>query len=153
MSSCVRWDSMGSTRGQLMIAITCITPGRPRVHIRTMVLLHHSMEVSPSGFLGIDLHLGQKPKLGGRYTDISLIYISYLVGTLYIHVSLSFAFVLVLFLLSKTQKSQKYFYCFSPFVSLVLKFQFAFKFQFVSFSSFSFIFKTKIQKDFALFVV
>jgi hypothetical protein len=39
---------------------------------------------------GVDLHLGQKPKLGGRYTDISLIYISYSVGTLYIHVSLSF---------------------------------------------------------------
>jgi hypothetical protein len=26
---------------------------------------------------GIDLHLGQKPKLGGRYADDSLIYISY----------------------------------------------------------------------------
>jgi hypothetical protein len=39
---------------------------------------------------GIDLHLGQKPKLGGRYADDSLIYILYFVGTLYIHVSLSF---------------------------------------------------------------
>jgi hypothetical protein len=37
----------------------------------------------------IDPHLGQKPKLGGRYTDDSLIYISYFVGPLYIHVSLS----------------------------------------------------------------
>jgi hypothetical protein len=27
--------------------------------------------------VGIDLHLGQNPKLGGRYTDISLIYTSY----------------------------------------------------------------------------
>ena len=43
----------------------------------------------------IDLHLGQKPKLGGRYTDISLTYISYSVGTLYIHVSVSFFFVVV----------------------------------------------------------
>jgi hypothetical protein len=34
----------------------------------------------------IDLHLGQKPKLGGRYTDDSLIYILYFVGPLYIHV-------------------------------------------------------------------
>ena len=53
---------------------------------------------------GIDLHLGQKPKLGGRYTDITLIYISYSVGALYIHFSVSlFSFViLVLFLLSKT---------------------------------------------------
>jgi hypothetical protein len=71
--------------------------------------------------VGIDLHLGQKPKLGGRYTNNSLIYTSYFVGTLYIHVSLSFFFfiVLVLFLLSKTQKYQKYFHCFSLFVSLV----------------------------------
>jgi hypothetical protein len=38
---------------------------------------------------GIDLHLGQKPKLGGRYADDSLIYILYFVGTLHIHVSLS----------------------------------------------------------------
>jgi hypothetical protein len=54
----------------------------------------------------IDLHLGQKPKLGGRYADDSLIYISYFVGTLYIHVSLSFLF-LFLFLLSKKQKKTK----------------------------------------------
>jgi hypothetical protein len=40
----------------------------------------------------IDLHLGQKPKLGGRYTNDSLIYISYFVGTLYIHESLSFLY-------------------------------------------------------------
>jgi hypothetical protein len=39
---------------------------------------------------GIDLLLGQKPKLGGRYADDTLIYISYFVSTLYIHVSLSF---------------------------------------------------------------
>jgi hypothetical protein len=57
---------------------------------------------------GIDLHLGQKPKLGGRYADVSLIYISYFIGTLYIHVSLSFfsLLFLFLFLLSKTQKDQ-----------------------------------------------
>jgi hypothetical protein len=40
----------------------------------------------------VDRHLGQKPKLGGRYTDGSLIYISYFVGPLYIHVSLSFLY-------------------------------------------------------------
>ena len=83
---------------------------------------------------GIDLHLGQKPKLGGRYADDSLIYISYFVGSLYIHISLSFVFVSVfvlflflfssslLFLLSKTQKDQKYFCCFSWFASLVSEF-------------------------------
>jgi hypothetical protein len=70
--------------------------------------------------VGIDLHLGQKPKLGGRYTDNSLIYTSYFVGTLYIHVSLSFSLLfLFLFLLSKTQKDQKYFRCFSLIASLV----------------------------------
>jgi hypothetical protein len=72
------------------------TPGRPRAHIRTMVLLYRTTEVPPRGRVGragIDLHLGQKPKLGGRYVDDSLIYISYFVGPLYIHVSLSFYFV------------------------------------------------------------
>jgi hypothetical protein len=70
--------------------------------------------------VGIDLHLGQKPKLGGRYADNSLIYTSYFVGTLYIHVSPSFSLLfLFFFLLSKTQKDQKYFHCFSLFASLV----------------------------------
>jgi hypothetical protein len=73
---------------------------------------------------GIDLHLGQKPKLGGRYADDSLIYISYFVGPLYIHVSLSLLFSF-LFLLSKTQKDQKYFCCFSLFVSLAFYLWFA----------------------------
>jgi hypothetical protein len=82
-----------------------------------MVLLHRTTEAPPHGRVGrvgIDLHLGQKPKLGGRYADDSLIYISYFVGPLYIHVSLSLLFSF-LFLLSKTQKDQKYFRCFSSF--------------------------------------
>src|SRR4051812_49035314 len=33
----------------------------------------------------IEPHLGQKPKIGGRYTEITPIYISYSVGSLYIH--------------------------------------------------------------------
>jgi hypothetical protein len=60
------------------------------------VRLRRTTEVLPRGRVGrvrIDLHLGQKPKLGGRYADDSLIYISYFVGSLYIHVSLSFYFV------------------------------------------------------------
>jgi hypothetical protein len=48
-----------------LITTPCITPGRPRVHIRTKVLLRHILEVPLLGPLGIDLHLGQKPKLGG----------------------------------------------------------------------------------------
>ena len=101
-----------------------ILPSTPELedhHTKMKDLLRHIMEAPYSGLLGIDLHLGQKPKLGGRYTDNPLIFISYLVGTLYIHVSVSFfsIVVLVLFLLSKTQKDQKYFCCFSLFVSLV----------------------------------
>jgi hypothetical protein len=42
--------------------------------------------------VGIELHLGQKPKLGGRYADDSLIYISHLVGSLYIHILFSVLF-------------------------------------------------------------
>jgi hypothetical protein len=85
------------------------------------VLLHHTSGMPLLGRIGIDLHLGQKPKLGGRYVNNSLIYTSYSVGTLYIHVSLSFFFfvVLVLFLLPKTQKDQKYFCYLSLFASLV----------------------------------
>jgi hypothetical protein len=73
---------------------------------------------------GINLHLGQKPKLGGRYANDTLIYISYFVGTLYIHISLSLFSLLFsfLFLLSKTQKDQKYFRCFSLFAFLVSSF-------------------------------
>jgi hypothetical protein len=73
-----------------LITMPCITPRRPRVHIRTKVLLRHILEVPLLGRVGLDLYLGQKPKLGGRYIDISLIYTSYYVGTLYIHVLLSF---------------------------------------------------------------
>jgi hypothetical protein len=86
-----------------------------------VVLLRRTTEAPPHGRVGrvgIDLHLGQKPKLGGRYADNSLIYISYSVGPMYIHVSLSLLF-LFLFLLSKTQKDQKYFRCFSLFAFLV----------------------------------
>jgi hypothetical protein len=86
----------------------------------TMPMMTHQPGAIIGG--GIDLHLGQKPKLGGRYTDDSLIYISYFIGTLYIHVSFSFfsLFLLFLFPLSKTQKDQKYFCCFSLFAFLVL---------------------------------
>src|SRR3954471_21280563 len=88
---------------------------------------HQTLEMDRDGAIIIDpgheLHLGQKPKLGGGTPTITLIYISYSVGSLYIHVSLSsfLSFdVLVLFLLSKTQKDQKYFRCFSLVISLVL---------------------------------
>jgi hypothetical protein len=86
----------------------------------TMPMMTHQLGAITGD--GIDLHLGQKPNLGGRYADASLIYISYFVGTLYIHILFSFfsLFFLFLFPLFKTQKDQKYFCCFSLFVFLVL---------------------------------
>ena len=84
-----------------------ILPNTPELedpHTRMKDLLRHIMEAPHSGLLGIDLHLGQKPKLGGRYTDISLIYTSYSVGTLYIHVSLSFLLFLFYFDFPKHKK-------------------------------------------------
>src|SRR3954468_24870461 len=99
---------MGSTKGRrkLLISTPDSTPEHPRVHIRMKVLLQHILEMLLLGPHGNDLHLGQKPKLGRRYTDISLIYIYHiLIGPLYIHILLSF--VLFLFLFPKTQKDQK----------------------------------------------
>jgi hypothetical protein len=107
-------------RRRQLTSTPCTIPRRPQAHIRTKVLLRHILETPLHGCIGIDLHLGQKPKLGGRYTDDSLIYTSYFVGSLYIHVLLSFPLLfLFLFLLSKTQKDQKYFGCFSLLASLV----------------------------------
>jgi hypothetical protein len=123
--STVRWTKR--KRRHRPITTPHTTPGRPRACTRTKVLLCRTLEaplhgrVGRVGQVGIDLHLGQKPKLGARYADGSLIYISYFVGTLYIHVSLSLLF-LFLFPLSKTQKDQKYFHCFSSFAFLVSSF-------------------------------
>src|SRR4051812_48843590 len=97
---------MGSTRRRkLLITMPYSTPEHPRVHIRMKVLLWNILDTLLLGPHGNVLHLGQKPKLGGRYADISLIYTSYFVETFYIHISLSFV-VLILFLLSKTQKTK-----------------------------------------------
>jgi hypothetical protein len=89
----------------------CTLLGHPRVRIRTKVLLCYILKMPPHGQVGIDLHSGQKPKLGGRYADDSLIYISYFVGTLYNHVSFSFfsLLFLFLFLLSKHKKTKNIF--------------------------------------------
>jgi hypothetical protein len=97
------------------------TPGRPWAHIRTKALLRHILGMPLHGQAGIDLHLGQKAKLGGRYADDSLIYISYFIGTLYIHGLFSFlccSCSCSYFYFPKTQKDQKYFHCFSLFVFL-----------------------------------
>jgi hypothetical protein len=94
-------------RRRQLTTTPCTTPGRPRAHIRTKVLLCHILEAPLHGRVGIDIHLGQKPKLGGRYADDSLIYISYFVGTLYIHVSFSFFFFVALVLISTFQNTKR----------------------------------------------
>src|SRR3954467_10782341 len=95
----------------------CTTQGSPRALTRTKGPPRRTTEVHLLGHHGIEPHLGQKPKLGGRYTDTTLIYISCSDGSLYIH---CFAFFLVLVAsFSKTQKYQKYFRYFSFFVSLL----------------------------------
>src|SRR3954468_10877459 len=64
----------------------------------------------------IDPHLGQKPKLGGRYTNITVIYIMF--SRFFVYPLFRFLFGFCCFFL-KTQKYQKYFRCFSWFVSLL----------------------------------
>jgi hypothetical protein len=115
-----------------------------------MVLLHRTTEVPPHGKVGrvgIDLHLGQKPKLGGRYTDDSLIYISYFVGSLYIHVSFSFYLVASCFYFRfpKHKKTKNI-----SVVSLYLFLQFAIFDLFYLLLSVCYL---KIQKYFALFAI
>jgi hypothetical protein len=85
------------------------------------MMTHHLGAITGDG---IDLHLGQKPKLGGRYADDSLIYISYFVGTLYIHVSLSFLCCFDLISTFQNTKRPKIFplflfVCFFSFLALV----------------------------------
>ena len=121
MNSCTFVVSTDTTMGTRPLMTTlCTTHGRPRARTRTKGPLRHITEALLLGQAGIDLHLGQNPKLGGRYTDITLIYISCSVGSLYIH-CFCFLFGFCCFFL-KTQKYQKYFRCFSWFVSLFLCF-------------------------------
>jgi hypothetical protein len=72
------------------------------------VLLRHTLEAPLHGRVGIDLHLGQKPKLGGGTLTIhSSTY--HILSVLYIFKFhfLSFSLLLLfLFLLSKTQKTK-----------------------------------------------
>ena len=73
MSSFACLVSMGNMMRTLQALRT--TPCTMLVHLpvltRMKVLLRHTLEATAPGHNGIDLHLGQKPKLGGRYTDIT----------------------------------------------------------------------------------
>jgi hypothetical protein len=62
---CKALRTMRKRRRQLT-SIPCTIPGHPRARIRTKVLLRHILEMPLHGRIGIYLHLGQKPNLGGR---------------------------------------------------------------------------------------
>jgi hypothetical protein len=85
------------------------TPGRPRAHTRTKVLLRHTLEVPPHGWVGwvgIDLHLGQKPKLGGGvrrwFTHLHIIFCRS-----YVYPYFTFSIVLVLIFTFPKHKKTK----------------------------------------------
>jgi hypothetical protein len=127
------------------ITAPCTAPGRPRAHIRTKVLLRHILETPLHGRAGIDLHLGQKPKLGGGTPTIhSSIYIIFCRYFVYQY----FAFFVVLVLVSTFQntKRPKIF----PLFLFVCLFSFLALFCFTSYFQFDI---WKIQKYFALFAV
>jgi hypothetical protein len=109
-------------RRRQLTTTPCTMPGHPRARIRTKVLHRHTLEMPLHGRVGIDLHLGQKPKLGGgglhwRFTHLYIIFCQYFVYPCFAF--FIFFVVLVLFLHLKTQKDQKYFFCFSLFAFLV----------------------------------
>src|SRR4051794_1299752 len=63
-------------KSHLIMSTPCTTPEHPRALIRTKKLLRRTQEDTMVGVhgpqrhhIGHELHLGQKPKLGGRYAD------------------------------------------------------------------------------------
>src|SRR4051812_48555342 len=76
---------------------------------------HQTLEMDRDGAIitrtGHEFHLGQKPKLGGGTPTITLIYISYSVGPLYISIFrfLSFFAVSILFFAFQSKKRPKIF--------------------------------------------
>jgi hypothetical protein len=135
-------------RRRQLTTTPCTIPGRPRARIRTKVLLRHILETPLHGLIGIDLHIGQKPKLGGevrqQLTHLYIIFCRYFVYP-------CFAFFLFL--------------CYSCFISAFQNtkrpkifplFLFVCFFSFLVLVCFTFYFRfgiRKIQKDFTLFVV
>jgi hypothetical protein len=104
------------------------------------------LEIPLHGLVGIDLNLGQKPKLGGRYANNSLIYTSYFVGTVYPCFAFFFFVVLVFISAFQNTKRPKIF----PLFLFVFLFSFLVLFCFTFYLCFGI---QKIQKDFALFAV
>ena len=75
-----------------------ITPAHHRAHIRAEVLLHHTLETPLHGRAGSDLHLGQKPKLGGgiptSHTHLYIILCWYFVYPCFVFFLSFFSFLL-----------------------------------------------------------
>jgi hypothetical protein len=94
-------------RRRQLTTTPCTTSGRPRAHIKTKVLLRHILEVPLYGRVGIDLHLGQKPKLGGevrrRFTHLYIISCRYFVYPYFAF----FLFFVVLVLISAFQNTKR----------------------------------------------
>src|SRR3954466_1158909 len=78
------WESLHTSSPHLIGA--CLLLHRKRLTMIIPMMTHHLGVTTRA----IEPQLGQKPKLWGRYTDITLIYISCSVGSLYIHCLLSF---------------------------------------------------------------
>jgi hypothetical protein len=116
-----------------MSSLTMIMPHPLHLHgNRGMITPMMTHQLGAATRAGIDLHLGQNPKLGGRYAEDSLIYISYFVGPLYIHVSFSLVFSFLLPLFQNTKRPKIFplflsiwFFGFLPLVCFIFYFRFA----------------------------
>ena len=94
---------------RLMRITPRITPAHHRARTRMEALHRHTSEALHRGHNGIDLHLGQKPKLGGRYTDITHSSIYHILSVLCISMFrffLSFCSLLLYSCFSKHKKTK-----------------------------------------------
>jgi hypothetical protein len=112
------------------------------------VLLRHILETPPHGRARIDLHLGQKPKLGGEvrrwFTHLYIIFCRYFVYPCFTF----FPFFVVLVLISTFQNTKR--------PKIFPLFLFVCLFSSLALVCFGFYFWfdiSKVQKDFALFAV
>src|SRR4051812_35911368 len=101
---------MGSTKKRRKQLIT--TPDSTP-DIRTKVLLRHILEMLLLGPPSSKPHLGQKPKLGGRYTDIVHSCMHDIWSVPCISIFRSFSLCSCFISITKTYKDQKDFICFS----------------------------------------
>jgi hypothetical protein len=96
-------------RRRQLTTTPCTIPGRPRARIRTKVLLRHILETPLHGLIGIDLHIGQKPKLGGGGTPTTHSSIHHILSVLCISMFcfLSFSLLLLFYFCFPKHKKTK----------------------------------------------